>query len=232
MVKKLSVIIPCYNEEKTIIEVLTNLSMIEKYDLDLEVIVIDDCSTDKSFALLENNNNLYNYLIKNSINRGKGFSVREGLKKASGNYIIFQDADLEYDVNDISKFINLINKFDPDMILGSRFNYSEYTRSHNYYNKLGNYVITTLLNVFFNTTFTDIYTCYLCYKKDLIDPKELITDGWEQQAEILGKVLKKGNKFYEIPISYNGRTVEEGKKIKFYHIFKVILTIISERFKK
>lgn len=232
MIKKLSIIIPCYNEERTIIDVLHNLNKIEKYDYELEIIVVDDCSTDNSLSLIEKNNTLFNYLIKNSKNNGKGFSVREGLKKATGEYIIFQDADLEYDVNDISRFIKMINRFSPDMVLGSRFNYFEYTRSHNFLNRCGNYFITNLLNLLYNTTFSDIYTCYLCFRRELFDPNELIANSWEQQAEIICKVVKRSKKFFEIPINYNGRTAEEGKKIKYYHIFGVIFTILKERFKK
>jgi glycosyltransferase involved in cell wall biosynthesis len=232
MKKKLSIIIPCYNEERTIVDILSNLTKIEKYDHDLEIIVIDDYSSDNSLFLIEKNNTLFTHLIKNSKNNGKGFCVREGLKKATGDYIIFQDADLEYDVNDISRFIKMINKFSPDMILGSRFNYFEYTRSHNFLNKCGNYIITTLLNVLYNTTFSDIYTCYVCFRRQLINPQELLTNGWEQQAEIICKVIKKSKMFFEIPINYNGRTAEEGKKIKYYHIFYVIFTIFKERLKK
>ena len=232
MIKKLSILIPCYNEERTIIEVLYNLNKIEKYDYELEIIVVDDRSTDNSLSLIEKNNTLFNYLIKNSKNNGKGFCVREGLKKATGEYIIFQDADLEYDVNDISRFIKMINKFSPDMVLGSRFNYFEYTRSHNFLNRCGNYLITNLFNLLYNTTFSDIYTCYLCFRRELFDPNELHANSWEQQAEIICKVVKRSKKFFEIPINYNGRTTEEGKKIKYYHIFAVIFTILKERFKK
>jgi hypothetical protein len=109
-------------------------------------------------------------------------------------------------------------------------NYSEYTRSHNILNKFGNKFITLIFNLFYNTTFTDIYSCYACYKKNLLDENKLVTKGFEQHAEILCKVVKKGKKFYEIPINYNGRSHQEGKKIKFYHIFSVILRIVYERF--
>jgi hypothetical protein len=97
-------------------------------------------------------------------------------------------------------------------------------------NKIGNILITNFFNILFNTTFTDIYTCYIVFKKKYIDPKKLRTLGFEQQAEILGKIVHKGKKFYEVPISYNGRTFEEGKKIRFYDFFKVIYQIIKARF--
>ena len=118
---KLSIIIPCYNEENTILEILNQLSLIKSSIKDLEIIVIDDGSKDKTKSILEENANLYNHLISNSINRGKGYSVKKGLEKSTGDFIFFQDADLEYDPNDIFKFSNLIEKFDPDLIIGSRF---------------------------------------------------------------------------------------------------------------
>ena len=166
---ELSVIVPLYNEEQTIIKVLNRLSEIKKQDFVYEVIVINDGSTDNSLSLLEQNKDLYNHLITYEKNNGKGHAVLKGLEAAKGKYIIFQDADLEYDPKDFLKFINLINNFEPDLILGSRLNYSDFTRSHNILNKFGNMFITLIFNLFYNTTFTDIYSCYLCYKKELIN---------------------------------------------------------------
>lgn len=227
---KLSILIPCYNEENTILEILNKLSLIKNSINDLEIIVIDDGSNDKTKNILEKNKNLYDHLISSPINRGKGYSVKKGLEKSTGEFIFFQDADLEYDPNDILKFSNLIEKFDPDLIIGSRFNYSDYTRSHNILNKLGNYFITNLFNVLYNTTFTDIYSCYACFKKKNLKISNLKTEGFEQHAEILCNVVKSGKKFYEVPINYNGRSIDEGKKIKFYHIFGVIFQIVIRRF--
>ena len=226
---KFSVLIPVFNEEKTVIEVLKRLNSTKVDEVDYEVIVINDGSTDKTKELLEQNKNLFSKLINNERNSGKGFSVKEGLKVASGDYIIFQDADLEYDPLEFKKFIKVCRQFDADLILGSRFIYSEYTRSHNILNKIGNHILTFIFNIFYNTTFTDIYSCYLCYKKILVDPNNLKTHGFDQHAEILCEAVKKGKKFYEIPISYNGRTQEEGKKIKFYHFFSVVFRIIVQR---
>tara|TARA_B100001939_G_scaffold257249_1_gene224157 strand:+ start:444 stop:1139 length:696 start_codon:yes stop_codon:yes gene_type:complete len=226
---KFSVLIPVFNEEKTVIEVLKRLNSTKVDEVDYEVIVINDGSTDKTKELLEQNKNLFSKLINNERNSGKGFSVKEGLKVASGDYIIFQDADLEYDPIEFKKFIKVCRQFDADLILGSRFIYSEYTRSHNILNKIGNHILTFIFNIFYNTTFTDIYSCYLCYKKILIVPNNLKSNGFDQHAEILCKAVKKGKKFYEVPISYNGRTHEEGKKIKFYHFFSVVFRIIIQR---
>jgi len=226
----ISILIPSFNEEKTILNVLNRISKTMDSSINYEVVIINDGSTDNTLKLLEQNKNLYNQLITYERNYGKGNAVKKGLEVSKGKYILFQDADLEYDPIDINKFIKLIKRFEPDLIIGSRLNYSEYTRSHNILNKFGNKFITLLFNLFYNTTFTDIYSCYACFKKDLLNEKNLKTKGFEQHAEILCKVIKKGKKFYEVPISYNGRTHEEGKKIKFYHIFSVLFRIVIERF--
>ena len=226
----ISILIPSFNEEKTILNILNRISKTIDTSINYEVVIINDGSTDNTLKLLEQNKNLYNQLITYERNYGKGNAIKKGLEVSKGKYIFFQDADLEYDPIDINKFIKLIKRFEPDLIIGSRLNYSEYTRSHNILNKFGNKLITLIFNLFYNTTFTDIYSCYACFKKDLLNEKNLKTKGFEQHAEILCKVIKKGKKFYEVPISYNGRTHEEGKKIKFYHIFSVLFRIVIERF--
>ena len=229
--KLLSIIVPIYNEEKTIKEVLTSLIKLKETLQSIEIIVVNDGSTDNSLKILNENHNLYDHLINNSQNKGKGNAVKSALEKASGKYITFQDADLEYDPNDFLKFTKLISKFSPDLIIGSRFNYADYTRSHHFFNKIGNYFITFLFNTIYQTTFTDVYSCYACFKKELLDYNKLKTNGFEQHAEILCKVVRNGKTFYEVPINYNGRNHEEGKKIKFYHIFAVIFQIIIGKFK-
>ena len=227
---KLSIIVPAFNEEKTIFDILIKLSKIKNALIDIEIIVVNDGSIDGTKKILDENKNLYNVLINNDTNRGKGFSVKKALEICKGDYIFFQDADLEYDPDEIFKFINIIDKFNPDLVIGSRFIYSNYTRSHNFFNKMGNLFITTLFNMLYNTTFTDIYSCYACFKKEKLNVISLKTNGFEQHAEILCKVIRNGNKFYEIPINYNGRNAEEGKKIKPHHIFSVIKEIIRGRF--
>ena len=227
---QISIIIPIFNEDQSILKVLNRIQETTESKTSFEVIVINDGSTDNTLKLLEDNPNLYNQLITYKTNQGKGNAVKKGLEVSKGEYIFFQDADLEYDPIELNRFIKVINLFHPDLIIGSRFNYSEYTRSHNILNKFGNKLISLIFNLTYNTTFTDIYSCYACYKKDLLNEKDLKTRGFEQHAEILCKVVRKGRKFYEVPISYNGRTHEEGKKIRFYHIFSVLYRIIVERF--
>ena len=226
----LSIVIPVYNEEKTVIEILKKIKDNQSNLFKYEIIVIDDGSTDQSRKLLENNKNLYDKLLINESNRGKGFSIKKGISNASGAYIIFQDADLEYNPDDFKKFEKIFIDFDADGIIGSRFMYSNFTRSHNILNKIGNTFLTLLFNLLYNTTFTDIYSCYFAFKKNLLNAQELRTKGFEQHAEILCKVIKRGNKFYEVPISYNGRNASEGKKIKPHHFFLVLFEIIRGRF--
>ena len=226
----LSIIVPTYNEEKTIIKILEKIKNNSSDFFKYEVIVIDDASTDQSSKLLEDNKHLYDKLLINETNKGKGFSVKRGISSASGTHVIFQDADLEYNPGDFKKFEKIFIDFDADGIIGSRFVYSNYTRSHNILNKIGNTILTFVFNLLYNTTFTDIYSCYFAFKKSLLNVEELRTKGFEQHAEILCKVIKKGNKFYEVPISYNGRNNSEGKKIKPHHFFLVLFEIIRGRF--
>jgi glycosyltransferase involved in cell wall biosynthesis len=227
--KKISIIIAAYNEEKTIIEILKRINKTKKNNYEYEIIVINDGSTDNSLKLLQENSNLYNKLLNLKNNKGKGFAVKEGLIIATGDYIIFQDADLEYDPDDINSFCEIYDKLDADVIVGSRMRYKNYTRSHNFFNLLGNKLITFIFNLIHNSTFTDVYTCYVSYKRNLLDPIKLKTRGFEQHAEILGLLMKKAKKNYEIPINYSGRDISEGKKIRFYHIFFVLYQIIKTR---
>ncbi len=222
----LSIIIPVFNEEKTIISVLNSIKKNLENKLKYEIVVINDGSTDGTGKLLEENKNLFNELIINETNQGKGYSVKKGLNKCSGTHITFQDADLEYNPADLLKIEKIFTDFDADGVIGSRFNYSDYTRTHNLLNKIGNKILTLIFNILYNTTFTDIYSCYFAFKKDLININDLRTKGFEQHAEILCKVIKNGNKFYEVPISYNGRNYSEGKKIRAYHFFSVLWQMI------
>ena len=226
----LSIIIPAFNEEKTIIQILKKISKNSTDKVKYEIIVIDDGSTDQTKKLLEDNKNLYNKLLVNDYNKGKGYSVKRGIENSTGSHIIFQDADLEYDPADFKKFEKIFLEFDADGIIGSRFVYSDYTRSHNILNKIGNHILTLFFNILYNTTFTDIYSCYFAFKKVKIDVNLLKTEGFEQHAEILCQVIKNGNKFYEVPISYNGRNASEGKKIKAHHFFIVLYQIFKQRF--
>lgn len=230
---QISIIVPVYNEDKTIKKILKKINTLKIWNdsnFQKEIIVVDDKSTDETSKILKENSDLFSKLITNERNCGKGFSVKKALEVSTGNYILIQDADEEYDPNDYEKFIECIQKFNADLVIGSRFIYDKYTRSHNFFNKVGNTLITFLFNLIYNTTFTDIYCCYIFFKRDLISSDNLKSKGFEQHAEILCKLVKKGNKFFEVPVNYNGRTISEGKKIRFYHIFSIIFQMIKNRF--
>lgn len=228
--KKISIIIPAFNEEKTIKQILLAVKASKVKLYDFEIIVVEDGSTDKTLDILLSNPSLYSKLIQQKINQGKGAAIREGILQASGDYILFQDADLEYDPKDFQKLLLMVTKFDADLIIGSRFIAPEFTRVYYFWHKIGNKVITLLFNIINNTTFTDIYSCYLLFKKDLLDINDLKSNGWEQQAEILSLLVSLNIKMFEVPISYSGRTYGEGKKIRAHHIIAVIWMIIKKFF--
>jgi glycosyltransferase involved in cell wall biosynthesis len=229
MTLRVSVIVPAYNEEATILLILREIRKQVVEGVAFEIIVIDDGSRDGTVALLEQNPGLYDRLIKQPKNGGKGAAVVAGLRAASGDYILFQDADLEYSPSHYAALLFPIQNFGAQMVMGSRFLASRYTRVQFYWHRVGNNVITRLFNVLFNTTFTDIYTCYLLYRRDLLNPDELVTMGWEQQAEILCRVVPRARVIYEVPVNYQGRSYEEGKKIMARHAIPVILAIIRYR---
>ncbi len=227
---KLSVIIPAYNEEKTIIPLLEVVNKQSVEGVEFEVIVIDDGSNDKTPELLNNNSKLYSHFVCLQKNGGKGAAVKAGLKEATGDYILFQDADLEYNPDEYSNLLFPVLKFDAEIVMGTRLMAPRYARIHYFWHLIGNQFLTLLFNILYNTTFTDIYSCYLLYKRNLVDPDKLNTNGWEQHGEILAKAVKKAKVMYEIPISYHGRTYDEGKKIKAIHALPVIWTLIRQRF--
>jgi glycosyltransferase involved in cell wall biosynthesis len=226
---KVTVLIPAYNEETTIIRVLEKVRAQHLENVCFEVIVIDDGSTDTTLERLKHYPSLYDRLVVQDVNRGKGAAVKAGMRAATGDYIIFQDADLEYDPREFERLLFPVLEFDADVVMGSRFLAPQYTRVHYFMNKLGNNTITFLFNVLFSTTFSDIYSCYLLFRRNLVDAEELRRNGWDQHAEILAKCVKRSTKYYDVPISYHGRTYDEGKKIRAWHVLGVVRTIVMER---
>ena len=228
----ITILIPAYNEEATIIPLLKSVqketSKIKT--VSFEIVVIDDFSQDNTNKLLRENETLYNRLVSLDNNQGKGGAVLRGLEKAKGDYILFQDADLEYSPKDYKSLIVPIVDFDVDVVMGSRFVAPQFTRVHYFWHKVGNKALTLLFNILNNTTFTDIYSCYLIYRRNLVPLKKIKAKGWEQHGEILSRAVKNGKVFYEVPISYSGRSYDEGKKIRAFHIFRIVYTLIITRF--
>ena len=225
--KFFTAIVPVYNEEKFVVQTLKKLNILKK-NIKLEIIVINDGSTDQTNELLKKNSDLYTKLLSLSVNQGKGKAVIEGLRHCSSEFVFIQDADLEYDPSDVINFIQKMEETDADLIMGSRFTSSNRSVLH-FWHLLGNKIITFLFNILNNTTFTDIYCCYCLFKKEKININLLKSNGWGQQAEILTFLVSRSKKIYELSVNYNARTYNEGKKIRYSNFFEVVYWILISR---
>jgi len=223
---KVTVLIPAYNEEKTIIELLTRVNAQKISGVEFEILVVDDGSTDQTPQSLAAHPHLYTKVVNTPRNMGKGGAVRWGLGHATGDYVLFQDSDLEYDPTDYERLLVPVLKHNADVVMGSRLTAPPYTRVAYFWHKVGNMLITLTFNLINNKTFTDIYSCYLLYRRNLIDAPELKLTGWGQHAEILSLAVSRSRVHYEVPISYHGRSYDEGKKIRAYHVIEVIYAIL------
>jgi glycosyltransferase involved in cell wall biosynthesis len=227
----ISIIIPAYNEQRTILRVLEKIAVQKIDHIELEVIVVDDGSTDGTRELLTKRPDLYRRFIPRAANGGKGAALKDGIRVATGDYVLIQDADLEYDPVDYAKLFKPILLHHADVVIGSRFVAPELTRVFYFTHKIGNLLITLMFNLLHNTTFTDLYCGYIVYKRKLLDVDSLRTIGWEQHAEMVTKVVRASSATYEVPVSYHGRTYEEGKKIRARAFVGIVATIILERFR-
>jgi glycosyltransferase involved in cell wall biosynthesis len=227
---KFSIIIPCYNEEKYILEVLKKIQ-IQKRRYDIEIIVVDDCSIDKSNAILKSNQILYDKLIINEVNKGKGGSIREAIKYVTGDITLIQDADLEYDPNDYELLFSPFFDNNADVVFGTRFNSNKKVRVFYFTHKIANLIITTLVNCITNINFSDVETGYKAIKTSYLKKLNLKENSFAIEIEMTMKLARnKHIKIYEVGISYSGRTYMEGKKIKFIDAFKAIIAIFKYKF--
>ena len=224
---RLSVIVPAFNEEKTIKTVIDEV--ISQKNV-LEIIVVNDGSTDKTKQTLQKLTTDKKYspkvkVVNHLTNQGKGTAIRTGLKSAKGDYTIIQDADLEYSPQEFSKLLKKAGK--GNVVYGSRIlgkNEHAYLRTY-----LGNVFITTFCNILFNTNLTDSYTCYKLIPTNIVKSLNLTSNGFEIEAEITGKILKRKITIKEVPISYNPRSYEKGKKIKAKDAILGALKFLSVR---
>jgi len=211
---KISVIIPVFNEEKFVLQTLEEVNK-QKKEFNLEIIIIDDFSTDNTLKIIEKNSNLFDKFIKNEKNYGKGKSIILGIKEATGDLILLQDCDLEYDPEEYAKLIEPFTKYNADVVLGSRFKGSGPKRIIYFTNHIANKFLTFLVNLLLNRNFSDIETGYKVINKKKLDFINLEQNRFGIEIELIMKLSKTNSKIYEVGINYNGRTYEEGKKIKF-----------------
>lgn len=222
---KISIIIPCYNEYKTINSILDKV--INLSDFNKEIVIVDDFSTDGTKEVLQkikDSNEIKTYY--NEKNFGKGYCIRKGIEKSTGDIIIIQDADLEYDPSDIPKLINPIKNGNADVVYGSRFIGSAEKRVLFYWHSLGNKFLTTLSNMFSNLNLTDMECCYKAFKSEVIRDINLKENRFGFEPEVTAKISKKDIKIYEVGIKYFGRKYSEGKKITWIDGFRAIYCII------
>lgn len=224
--KVLSIVIPCYNEENSILDLVNKVN--ESPVKNKEIIVVDDCSKDNTREILENNvKPLVSQIIYHEVNKGKGAALRTGFAHATGDAVIVQDADLEYDPNEYPLVVNPIFNNEADVVYGSR--YLNQKRKGYLANRLANWFLTALSNLFTGLNITDMETCYKCFKREVIQSIDLKEDRFGFEPEITSKIAKKGIKIKEVPISYYPRTNEEGKKIGFKDGLRAIYCIWKYR---
>lgn len=233
MCKKLSIIIPVFNEENTVLRILEILKRIKLInDITKEFVLVDDCSSDNSFSVLNDfanhNKDIDIKISKHEKNQGKGAAIRTGIKSSTGDCIIVQDADLEYDPNEFNLLLQPIIDGHADVVYGSRFQGGKPHRILFFWHTLGNKFLTFLSNIFSDLNLTDMETCYKLFKSEIIKSIHLEENRFGFEPEITAKISKiPGIRIYEVGISYYGRTYIEGKKIGWKDGIRAIYCILK-----
>jgi glycosyltransferase involved in cell wall biosynthesis len=221
---KLSVIIPVYNEEKTIQEIIKKVL---EEPTEKEVLIVDDASSDNTPQILENFKNYKNIkIIHHKKNLGKGAAIRTALKYVTSDIILIQDADLEYDPKEYKNLIKPILEGKADVVYGSRFLGGPH-RVLLFWHFVANILLTMFCNLLYNVNFTDIMTCYKVFRKEVLESINIENNRFGIEPELTAKIAKKNWRIYEVPISYYGRTYAEGKKIKLKDAFVVLFCLLK-----
>ena len=223
---RLSLVMPAFNEERTI---ATALERCLAEPFVLEVIVVDDGSTDKTVAILEGMDDPRIRVVQHPQNQGKGAAIRTGITAATGDYVGIQDADLEYDPADLAKLLVPLDQGLADVVYGSRFMSNDYHRVLYYWHSVGNRLLTTASNMLTNINLTDMETCYKVFRRDLIQSIPLQENRFGFEPEITVKLAKRNARIYEVGISYAGRTYAEGKKIGWKDGVSAIRCLVKYR---
>lgn len=223
---KLTILIPVYNEKDSLLEILKQVESVD-FDMEKEIILIDDYSTDGTKELYKS---LPYKVIYHQRNMGKGAALRTGFQAATGDIIIIQDADLEYNPKDYKPLVNLIKTNQADVVYGSRLADSRNTGSFLMLSYLANITLTFMTRILYQTYLTDMETCYKAFRADFIKGITIKSNRFDFEPEITAKILKKNARYQEVPISYNARSVSEGKKIGWKDGLQAIWTLIKYRF--
>jgi glycosyltransferase involved in cell wall biosynthesis len=230
--KKLSIILPAYNEGKTIHLILDKIKQSNLIDIEKEIIIVNDCSRDDTEDNINRyvnaNQDLNIQYFKHEVNQGKGAAINTGIHKATGNFVIIQDADLEYDPNEYSILLKPILDGFADVVYGSRFIGGNPHRILFFWHSIGNQFLTFISNMFTNLNLTDMETCYKLFRREIIQSIQIKEKRFGLEPEITAKISKIPKiRIYEVGISYYGRTYEEGKKIGWKDGFEAIWCILK-----
>ncbi|MBI1355032.1 MAG: glycosyltransferase [Acidobacteria bacterium] len=227
---KLSVVIPVFNEAATIAEIIAR---VQSVNVDKEIVIVDDFSTDGTPAALEKLAAQYPNVrtFRHERNYGKGRALRTGFEHAQGDYVIVQDADLEYDPEDYAQLLRPLDAGKADAVFGSRFLSTQEHRVLYFWHSVGNRFLTLLSNMMTDLNLTDMETCYKVFRRELIQAIPLEEDRFGFEPEITAKLAKTGARIYEVGIAYHGRTYEEGKKIGVKDGFRALWCIVKYKFK-